>query len=340
MRRGGGPDAGIIAMAPFNKALLRRLADGRFHSGTELADEFGISRTAVWKQIRELSLLGLEVAAVPGRGYRAVSPVELLDETAIRRALSPETASLLAGLELHDHIDSTNTRLMRAPAGTATGTVCLAEAQGAGRGRMGRDWISPVGTNIYLSLLWRFDDPSRIAGLSLAVGVAAVRALGSLGLGGVGLKWPNDLLWGESKLGGILLEVAGEAHGSCKVVIGLGLNRYLPESAGSYIDQDWTDLSRIAGSGAPPRNPLIAALLNELLPMLRDYPERGLPPYLPDWHRHHRIQGREATVRQGGAEFRGRIADVTDEGLLVLESADGTLRQFASGDVRLRVARD
>lgn len=327
-------------MVACNKILLRLLSDGRFHSGTELAGELGVSRTLVWKHIQELETLGLPISAVPGRGYRALFPLELLDNAAILGALVPEARALLAALEIHDEIDSTNTRLMRAPAGTPAGTVCLAETQTAGRGRLGREWISPYGANVYLSLLWRFEDPSRVAGLSLAVGTAVVRALAALGLREVGVKWPNDLLWGNRKLGGILLEVAGEAHGPCKVVIGLGLNRHIPESAGRAIDQAWTDLDRVAGPAAPPRNRLIAAILNELLPLLRDYPEQGLAPHLPDWRRHHRMQGKEATIRQGNTEFRGRIADVTDEGLLVLRGADGSHRQFASGDVQVRAVTD
>ncbi|MGZ8244721.1 bifunctional biotin--[acetyl-CoA-carboxylase] ligase/biotin operon repressor BirA [Methylomagnum sp.] len=323
------------------KTLLRLLSDHRFHSGTELAAALGVSRTAVWKHVRDLEALGLDIAAVSGKGYRLVSPLQLLDEAAIRADLNPPAAALLAKLELHDQLDSTNTYLMQAaPAGAVAGTVCLAETQTAGRGRIGREWLSPFGSNIYLSLLWRFEGPSRVAGLSLAVGVAVVRALAGLGFGEAGLKWPNDVLWGESKLGGILLEVAGEAHGSCVVVIGVGLNRHMPPRLGRAIDQPWADLASISGASAPPRNRLVAALLNELLPLVADYEGYGLAPWLPEWRRLHRFQGRDAVVHVGEARIKGRIADVSDEGLLVLECEDGSLRRFASGDVRLRVAGD
>lgn len=326
----------------FRISLLRSLSDHRFHSGTELAGLLGVSRTAVWKHVRELEALGLEVAALPGRGYRLLSPLELLDEAAIRADLNPKVAALVASLELHDEIDSTNSHLLRAAAkGAHTGTVCLAEAQNAGRGRMGRDWISPFGANVYLSLLWRFEEPSRVAGLSLAIGVAVIRALAASGLADVGLKWPNDLLWGERKLGGILLEVAGEAHGPCAVVIGLGLNRYLPPAAARSIDQAWGDLHQMAGTAAvPARNRLIAAILNEMLPLIGDYARQGLASFLPEWRRYHRLQGREAVIQQGESRIRGSIEDVTDEGLLVLRCEDGGLRRFASGDVRLRTLAD
>jgi len=327
-----------MAIDARDKALIELLGDGRCHSGTELAERLGISRAAVWKHIRGLETLGLSVTALPGRGYRLLSPVEWLSEPAIRADLSPVAAGLLGALELHDALDSTNSHLLRsAQQGAVTGTVCLAEYQHAGRGRIGREWISPFGANLYLSVLWRFEDPAQVSGLSLAVGVAVVRALRALGLPGISLKWPNDLLWDGAKLGGILLEVVGEAHGQCAVVIGLGLNRHVPAAAAAAIDQPWTDLGRVGDSPPPERNALAAALLNELLPLLRDYSGQGLRPYLPEWRAAHAHAGQPATLLVGDARIDGHIVDVTDDGLLLLEDQDGRLRQFASGDVRLRV---
>lgn len=327
-----------MALDALDKVLLGHLADGRFHSGTELSGLLGVSRAAVWKHVRALEHLGLALSAIPGRGYRLHSAVDLLSAAAIREGLTAEATLLLGELDIHDVLDSTNSHLLRAAtAGAVTGTVCLAEYQRAGRGRIGREWFSPFGANIYLSLLWRFEAPTLVSGLSLAVGVAVVRALTHEGLPGIALKWPNDLLWGTAKLGGILLEVVGEAHGQCAVVIGLGLNRHLPESAATVIDQDWTDLSRAAHGQALPRNVLVASVLNELLPLLRDYPDQGLAPYLPEWRAAHAFAGGAATVHIGEARIEGDIVDVTNEGLLLFRDREGQLRQFASGDVRLRV---
>jgi len=320
-----------------DQSLLRTMTDGRFHSGTELAGILGVTRATVWNHVRALESLGLEIAALPGKGYRLLSPVELLSGAGIRAALAPSAAECLGDLDIHDEIDSTNSHLMRQAAqGARIGTVCLAERQLAGRGRIGRDWVSPFGANIYLSVLWRFEDPTQVAGLSLAVGVAIVRALKAAGFPGAALKWPNDVLWAHAKLGGILIEVAGEAHGQCAVVVGLGLNRHLPDSAASVIDQTWTDMGRATGVAVPPRNRLIAAILNELLPLLHGYPQQGLAPYLPEWRSAHAYQGQYATIHFGETRIEGRIADVTDDGLLILECTDGRRRSFASGDVRLR----
>lgn len=330
-----------MALTDLDKTLLGRLADGRFHSGAELAETVGVTRATVWNRVRAMSeTLGLDVTALPGRGYRLASPLELLCEDHIRSGLHREVAPLMGECHLFHEIGSTNSHLleMAAAQGIPEGTVCLAERQRAGRGRMGREWISPFGSNIYLSVFWRFDEPSQLAGLSLAVGVAVIRALEANGCPGVRLKWPNDILWEFAKLGGILIEVAGEAHGSCTAVIGLGLNRVLPDAAASGIDQPWTDLGRATGRMPPPRNQLIAALLNELLPMLKGYPAKGLARYLPEWRRAHACQGQMATLHFGESAVEGRIVDVTDEGLLVLECGGaGQHRTFASGDVRLRV---
>jgi BirA family biotin operon repressor/biotin-[acetyl-CoA-carboxylase] ligase len=201
---------------------------------------------------------------------------------------------------------------------------------------LGRTWLSPFGGNICLSVLWHFDDHSVIAGLSLAVGVAVTRALIKAGVSGVGLKWPNDILWQGRKLGGILVEVSGEVHGRHAVIIGIGLNVYISPERGRIIDQAWVDLTQIAGNAPPSRNHLIALTLNELLPMLRDFGQSGLPAVLDEWRAYHCLDGQAVTLHQGARRISGRVAGVTDRGLLVLDCGDEGRREFASGDVRLR----
>jgi BirA family biotin operon repressor/biotin-[acetyl-CoA-carboxylase] ligase len=267
-------------------------------------------------------------------------PVELVDEAGIRAALNSNSRPLLAEFLVYDRIDSTNSHLLREAARYSSGTVCLAESQFAGRGRIGRRWVSPFGANVYLSVLWRFSDMASTSGLSLAVGVAAARALGLLGLKDVSLKWPNDVLWRGRKLGGILLDIAGEAYGQCTVVVGLGVNRFLPASAASGIDQGWTDLAEALGGPLPSKNQVIVALLNELVPLLDCYAARGLGPVLAEWKRLHCLHGRMVTVTQGKRVTSGKVVDVTAEGLLVLETVAGEMHSFASGDLRLRAVPD
>ena len=288
--------------------------------------------------MRELKELGLEFSAISGKGYCLSRPVELLDGQAIQKALSPATKPQIAEIEIHDELDSTNSRLMGLASGgsASAGTVCLAEYQTKGRGRVGRVWHTPFGGNICLSLLWRFEDFNAFSGLSLAVGVAIVRALRTEGVPGVGLKWPNDILWRGSKLGGILLEVSGEAHGRYAVVIGIGLNVHIPAGRAGDIDQAWVDLDQVTAGHPPSRNRLIAGLLNELFLLLPDYPAQGLQSYIGEWRQWHCQAGQPAVLHLGGQAIRGVVSGVSDDGLLMLDCEEGGLRKFASGDLRLR----
>lgn len=318
--------------------LLRQMAGGQFRSGAELAEMLGVSRTAVWKHLAALDELGLELHRVQGRGYRLAEPLELLDGDTLLAGLSEAARAQLTALEIHDELDSTNTRLMQtARERGGHGVVCLAERQTAGRGRSGRGWVSPFAANLYLSVLWRFaDGHGAAAGISLAVGVAAARAARRCGLEGVGLKWPNDLLWQGRKLGGILVEATGESHGPCNVVIGIGFNVLMPAAAGGAIDQPWVDCREIAGRRVS-RNRLAVALLDELLPMLGSYAASGLAGHLPAWREHSCMLGRPVVLHLGGARIRGVAEDVGADGLLYLHLDNGERRAFASGEVHLRL---
>ena len=197
-----------------DRDLLLRLAHAPW-SGSALARDYGVTRAAVWKHIAALRRKGVEIRAEPGRGYALAQPLDLLDTHAIRSGLPASDAAGLASCEVAWEIDSTNAELLRRHA-TAGVQVLLAESQTAGRGRRGRAWASPLAAHLYLSLQRRFDGGvAALSGLSIAVGVAAAEALRALGFAQVGLKWPNDLLAGDRKLGGILIEFGGEDSGIC-----------------------------------------------------------------------------------------------------------------------------
>ena len=181
--------------------LLQLLSDGKNHSGQELAGLLGVSRTAIWKQLAKLEALGLELISQTGKGYCLVGGLDLLDADMIGKGLSEAVSQSLTKLSVVSTIDSTNALLMRQEP-TLGVAACLAEYQTAGRGRRGRQWVSPFASNIYLSL--RISNNSGLGafeGISLAVGVAVARALSELGVAGVKLKWPNDILWSAKKTG-------------------------------------------------------------------------------------------------------------------------------------------
>ncbi|MGZ4999010.1 MAG: bifunctional biotin--[acetyl-CoA-carboxylase] ligase/biotin operon repressor BirA [Methylomonas sp.] len=321
------------------KQLLRLLADGQFHSGTELSQVLAISRSAIWKQLHALSDLGVELMAVSGKGYKLQQPMQLLDQHRIASYLDPQVFDLIKRLEIHDAIHSTNSYLHElAGKGGESGLVCFAEYQSAGKGRRGRTWVSPFGQNIYLSILWRYQDgPAAIAGLSLALGVAVIRALRQMGLKDVGLKWPNDIYWQQRKLAGILVEVSGESSGPCHAVIGLGVNFYLSAEQAENIGQPWTGLTSILGETAyARRNELAALLLNHLMPVIADFENQRLENYTGEWRSYDCMLGKNACLYVGDQAHEGTIAGIDDNGLLLLKDDEGGIRAFASGEVSFR----
>jgi len=217
--------------------LLKLLKDGRFHSGQALGAALGVSRSAVWKQLQQLEVeFGLVIHKVRGRGYQLASPLVLLSELEIAAA----TPSTSWPVHVYDSIDSTNAEALRLVGkGVVAPFVVVAERQTAGRGRRGRQWVSPFAENIYYSLLLRIDGGMRqLEGLSLVVGLAVLQALRELGIAGAGLKWPNDVLVDNKKIAGILLELVGDPADVCHVVLGVGIN--VDMQGADLVDQLWT----------------------------------------------------------------------------------------------------
>ena len=296
--------------------LLPMLADGEFRSGQDLANALGVSRTAVWKQLNKLADLGLELESVKGRGYRIPGGVDFLNETDIRGKLTPDAAALMSDLLLFTETDSTNAELMRKiSVGAGSGMVCTAEQQTAGRGRLGRTWVSPFAGNVYLSLVWEFSQgAAALEGLSLGVGVTVVRALESLGVEGVKLKWPNDILYDGAKLGGVLLEMTGDAAGVCQVVVGVGINVSMPRSAAVSIDQSWVDLGGICAGAVPRRSTVVAALLNEMLPMVAGFESEGFGPLHQAWTELDAYADQPVVIHSGEKRQRGICRGVDGRG--------------------------
>lgn len=319
--------------------ILRELADGRFHSGTDLGASLGLTRAAVWKQVRQLGGLGVNVQSVRGKGYRLAAPIELLDVGSIREDLGDDAASRLARIEVHPVLDSTNSHLMSlARTEPVSASVCLAEHQRQGRGRHGRSWQSPFGASLYMSLLWSFEcGPGQLTGLSLAAGSVIAQVLEGLGADAVALKWPNDVFCDGRKLGGILVEVAGEASGPCHIVLGIGVNGRLAQDVVEGIDQPVTDLMTATGGRCTSRNRLAAELLNALVPLLADYESTGLAPYRERWSNYNMLHGKQVTVFTPGGEQVGQAMGIDDDGALLVDCG-GTLKRFNGGEVSLRQA--
>lgn len=328
----------MTVLSKTQKNILKMMADGRFHSSRTIAAHLGISRTAAWHHMQSLEDAGIELYAVHGKGTRLAQPLCLLDRNAIESALEPAARQHLNELILLDETPSTNLHLMLGRnEGPGHGLVCLAEMQTQGKGRQGRTWVSPFAQNIYMSVLWRFVGPlSGISGLSLACGVQVCQALKALGVEDVGLKWPNDLLWQGKKLGGILVEVQGETEGSFSVVVGLGLNFQMGHRAAQQIDQPWVDVVSAHSPAKGKRNALVAHVINGLLPMLANFPQTGLQPYVETWNALDCLRDRPVRVISGAQEKLGVTRGISMLGELLLQDEAGVIHPINGGEVSLR----
>lgn len=317
-------------------ALLAALARGEQVPSRELALRPGLSRAALWKQVERLRGLGLGISAQPGGGYRAEAEFDLLDAPTILALLPADTRAGLGDLAVHTQLDSTSSELLRRAATDPRDRLaCLAEVQNAARGRRGRAWRMPLGGGIALSLLQRFDGPMvSLAGLSLVVGVAVADALEDCEVPGVGLKWPNDLVAHGRKLGGILVELGGDAMGPCHAVIGIGINSRLG-AFGRAIEQPWTDLATLRGGSAPPRNRVAACVLTRLVAALDVFALQGFAAFAPAYARRDVLQGNAVRVLVADGTREGVACGVDARGALRVAFADGE-RALDAGEVSIR----
>lgn len=327
--------------APLTARVFAQLSDGRFHSGEELAGVLGVSRSAIWKATGALKDLGATLHAVRNRGYRLAVASDPLEGEKIRGQLSREVRDHVKRVQALWSTESTNSVLSARPnPPPGSSEVCLAEYQSAGRGRRGRSWLAPPGGAICLSLSWTFREvPPDLGALGLVIGVCALRALKELGVAGAALKWPNDLLVGERKLGGVLIELRGESAGPACVVIGIGLNVAL---GGSLLEKiaalglAATDL-KTAGLEDVSRNTIAAALLSACLRGLIAFEREGLKPFAEEWRLADALRGRSVDVTAGAGIARGLARGIDVHGALLVETREGVQR-FTAGDVTVRPA--
>ena len=326
---------------PLTFALLRELSAEHFTSGAELAAKHGVSRSAISDALKDASALGVSIFSLTRRGYRLAEPLGFLDIDEIRRRMAGRQQRL--DLRLVDVIDSTNTALLQqAAAGAASGTCLAAELQTAGRGRRGRAWQSALGASLTFSLLWRFDaGAAALGGLSLVVGLAVANALRSLGVAAQ-LKWPNDIVVNDRKLGGILIETQGDMLGPTIAVIGVGVNVNLPDAIKRSIDQPVTDITE-AAEDAPVRSPaldrnvLLATVLTQLVELLDQFQQGGFAPLRDQWRALNAHQGCMVEVLAADARYTAKVIDVDPSGSLIVER-DSVRLVLSAAEISVRLA--
>jgi len=318
--------------------ILEQLSDGKFCSGQYLGEQFGMSRAAIGKHISALQLLGLDIYSVTGKGYKLSNATPLLDQQIITATMS---ASQQGNVEVKTVVDSTNNVIKEMIhsgelASMASGYTVFAEAQTSGRGRRGRQWVSPLGSNLYFSMHWRFEQGiSATMGLSLAVGIALTEALTELGVSGLGLKWPNDLYCHGKKLAGILIELESQGVDSCDIVIGVGININFPTEFGQQIDQPYTDLT---DSGIElDRNVIATAILKTMWQVLDDFNQDGFKAMVERWNKFDCFVNQPVELHVGKRVIKGLAKGVDEQGGIVLLNDDGEQTYFG-GEISLRKA--
>ncbi|WP_411751973.1 bifunctional biotin--[acetyl-CoA-carboxylase] ligase/biotin operon repressor BirA [Serratia sp. (in: enterobacteria)] len=310
--------------------IISLLADGEFHSGEHLGESLGMSRAAINKHIQTIREWGLDVFTVPGKGYSLPAPINLLDAERILGLLEDKRVTVLPV------VDSTNQYLLDRLAELTSGDACIAEYQQAGRGRRGRQWISPFGANLYLSMFWRLEQgPAAAMGLSLVIGIVMAEVLQRLGAEQVRVKWPNDLYLNDRKLAGILVELTGKTGDAAQLVLGAGINMAMRETNASQIDQRWINLQE-AGITID-RNELAAKLLNELRNSLRQFEIDGLAPFISRWRKLDNFIDRPVKLLIGEQQIFGIARGIDQQGALLLEQ-EGVIKPFIGGEISLRSA--
>lgn len=310
--------------------LISILADAEFHSGEQLGERLGMSRAAINKHIQTLRDWGVDVFTVPGKGYSLPEPIQLLNEEQISKQIENGRVTVLPV------IDSTNQYLLDRLSELQSGDACVAEYQQAGRGRRGRKWFSPFGSNIYLSMYWRLEQgPAAAIGLSLVIGIVIAEVLQSLGADKVRVKWPNDLYLQDRKLSGILVELTGKTGDAAQIVSGAGINLMMRRVESDVVNQGWISLQE-AGISID-RNTLAARLIKELRASLQLFEQEGLAPYLKRWEKLDNFINRPVKLIIGDKEIFGISRGIDAQGALLLEQG-GVVKPWIGGEISLRSA--
>lgn len=316
--------------------LIEILADGQFHSGQTLADQLGVSRTAINKRINALEELHLDIFRVHGKGYKLSAPLQLLNHQRLQASLlQPQTPLYLKRVTSSTH-DDLKQLLEQAPGHSLhAGTAVVAEMQTAGRGRRGKQWLSPFGTNLYASFYWPLEDGLNSAlGLSVAVGICLAEMLEKQGIADVSVKWPNDVYIGGQKVAGILVELEGQPTGEGHALIGIGLNLAMPERFRASIDQPFTDIQRYQDEPLD-RHHWAGLLVNQVRGVLAEFSRTGLAPFVVKWRRLDHFYGQPVCVLLGQHAQYGIAQGIDDHGALLVRQENG-LKRYFGGEISIR----
>lgn len=326
-------------LSPTQKTLLHILSDGLCHSGNELGQTLGITRSAIWKHINQLIELGLPIISFPQQGYVLKEQFILLNEDSINSQLQRRAFAPSFKLHLFAHINSTNTYLTNLPFNQVL-DICCAEAQTQGKGRFNRHWLSPFGENIYCSSRWNLNcDVSKLSGLSLIASLAIVASLKEfMPTEEIKIKWPNDILWKGKKLCGTLIEIQAESNANTQVILGVGINVNTDTQSKPLEGKPWCSMYEIANQFYD-RNLIIASLLYHLNDYLSRFLVHDLELFMDEWQHFDYLYGQSIQVTQALKTISGKACGIDSKGYLILMDEQGTHHVLSSGDTSLQNVR-
>ena len=310
-------------------ALLSALSDGKKHFYTDLCQELSVTKQQLAEDLQQLDQQGIEICC-EADGCYWLAAAELLDRAFLTKNLPHQQ------LLIQPVIDSTNQYLLNNLPKLSNNSVCLAEYQFAGRGRRGRQWLSPFAGQVIMSYYRIFSTNCDISGLSLAVGMAVAQALTELNLHSVQLKWPNDIWLNGKKLGGILIEMKHNPHlAQNQVVIGLGLNVNLPKKI--VVDQPITMVSEQQNIN---RNLLIVKLIQHLAQALTLFEQQGLSAFISQWRQYDAFYQKKVKLLLENQSIIGIEQGINAKGELLLNTEDNQQLSFSIGEISLRPISD
>ena len=311
--------------------VLELLSNEEYRSGETLAAKLGVSRVAIWRQIERLKKIGVDINSVSGQGYRIQTEFETLNPAKIHENLARGVELDESSIRVTKVVDSTNAVLMRLSPSREQ-QVLFSEYQTAGKGRREDEWVSPPGGGLWFSLSRCFDNPpSSFSALGLVVGISVISGLQKLGIKGLQLKWPNDVVFEGAKLAGILIELRSEVSGPCFAVIGIGVNTSLSLAARRRIDKKVIDVEQLSKKRLS-RNLIASVLLSSLDENLRAFEQSGFKSFREKWAKFDFLFGKELKILCGSRVETGLAEGVDEIGALLLRR-EGEVKQILSGHI-------
>ena len=319
----------LAKLSDIDLKILLKLSEVETLSGNVLADQLEISRTAVWKHINALKKQGFNIECLPRAGYRLLQPAQPLFADKIVTELKHLYPTQKIRLDVFSKITSTNDYVKQQ--GHQGTHICISEQQTMGRGRFERQWHSPFGDNLYLSIQKQLNlNFTQLSGLSLVISLAVLTGLERFGVlnSAFSIKWPNDILLEGKKLAGILIELAGEVGGQPRAVIGLGMNVNMVDAD---IDRSWHSLKNFCQRDID-RNHLATVLIQSILEAVQKFEQHGFDAFYKQWQQYDAMKDKSITLNLYDKKIEGLCRGIDEQGNLLLQQNDGVLNKYQAGE--------